>query len=83
MQRLFAKQFHIDTKSLRFVYFGTIKKLEEIFLVVMNDFRLVDCVNNDKPTAGLVLVATEPRLDEFHYSRTKTLFGKLNICSHI
>ena len=45
----------------------------------MNDFRFIDCINDDKPATGLVFVATEPSFDEVHYCRAKTLFGKFNI----
>lgn len=45
----------------------------------MNDFRFIDCINDDKPAIGLVFVATEPSFDEVHYCRAKTLFGKFNI----
>ena len=79
MQRFFSQHFHVYSKSPCFVNFGTIKEFEIVFLIVMNDFRFIDCINDDKPATGLVFVATEPSFDEVHYCRAKTLFGKFNI----
>ena len=49
MQRFFSQHFYIDSKSPCFVNFGTIKEFEIVFLIVMNDFRFIDRINDDKP----------------------------------
>lgn len=53
--------------------------MKSVLFVIMNSFRIIASINNNKSAASLIFITAKPRLNKIHHSRSITLTGQFAI----